>query len=666
MTEKNNPHLIRIMRLRDEVEQEAIDLSSGYNRVDSYMMKQGGEDVESVNEAIMGAIGGQTHESRLATLRALKAMFPLARRYQKKLLGERVYIEFQAGGSGNPYRSEILDGECNETKDTLDIDWANDKELSYDLRITRRGFWEGSERVLPIGDDFSFGLAGLTIYNHCDIETTNVAAEVIDAGDGSTHYGGTFAHIPVKRGSVVISYVLGGVTYTATDDSAGNLSGTCLVGTINYVTGVWEVEITYINTASVAAEVLVALCNGADYQFSYATYALLAHTPIRNTEVIKWTVGAAAQQQALTTQNDTSGSQRDTWYGSTTPPGYGEFLVGLGLLDKQWAVGFWTNSGKGTGQPPDVDTPITIDYDYNYNGPDLAVNITANYTYKSGGHANYVDVPGKSVFGDLPAPIEYLLTDNYGVDAPGVVFMGTKCHFYPREFDHIIEGESDVTMGLGIKTANAGCSDGFYMAITWAGDAETEIWRTQISSGGYGGGGLFTFIARWQAAPGAGIKLRLKLGTTLASPTYYWVGNQSDEIDSTARLLKIDTARIPPFRSNEPAPIVVSLFAQKTGGGTINLDFMQMTPMEDSFAKYNNLDAAGWPSASLKDDGLLDFVAIRSGTDFPSMNRQGSAPLVWPNQNARIYFLVRNIDLTAPIARTSYFSAVYRPRRSSI
>jgi len=72
-----------------------------------------------------------------------------------------------------------------------------------------------------------------------------ITGEAIGSGDGTTTaFSGTLANSPVKSSSVIIHYTIGGTAYTATDDGAGNISGTDCSGTIMYSTGAWSLTFT--------------------------------------------------------------------------------------------------------------------------------------------------------------------------------------------------------------------------------------------------------------------------------------------------------------------------------------------------------------------------------------------------------------------------------------
>ncbi|RKY29856.1 MAG: hypothetical protein DRP74_08105 [Candidatus Omnitrophota bacterium] len=72
-----------------------------------------------------------------------------------------------------------------------------------------------------------------------------VSNELIGTGDGTTTtFNYTASYLPIKKNSISIIYTIGGITYTATDDGAGTISGTNCSGTVNYDTGAISLTFT--------------------------------------------------------------------------------------------------------------------------------------------------------------------------------------------------------------------------------------------------------------------------------------------------------------------------------------------------------------------------------------------------------------------------------------
>jgi hypothetical protein len=70
------------------------------------------------------------------------------------------------------------------------------------------------------------------------VNGTEVTGEAL-SGAG-TSYSGTLAHSPVGLGRMVVTYIIGGVTYAATDDGSGAFAGTGISsGSITYATGAY-------------------------------------------------------------------------------------------------------------------------------------------------------------------------------------------------------------------------------------------------------------------------------------------------------------------------------------------------------------------------------------------------------------------------------------------
>lgn len=108
-------------------------------------------------------IGAST--SALQTLaRNVEALLQTARRRQQQQVGPRVYLQLQIDGEASAWRTEILNGALRFTEDALQ-QWIS-KKPEAQLIITRRFFWEGTEKELQLSaNGQSAATGGRTIDN---------------------------------------------------------------------------------------------------------------------------------------------------------------------------------------------------------------------------------------------------------------------------------------------------------------------------------------------------------------------------------------------------------------------------------------------------------------------------------------------------------------------
>lgn len=91
-----------------------------------------------------------------------------------------------------------------------------------------------------------------------------------DLGDGDgvvKVFSGTLNNIPVVESTLSIDYIIGGTPYTASDDGAGNITGTEITtGSIDYVTGDWS--ITFTTAPDDTTDILATYDWTSDYLFA--------------------------------------------------------------------------------------------------------------------------------------------------------------------------------------------------------------------------------------------------------------------------------------------------------------------------------------------------------------------------------------------------------------
>jgi hypothetical protein len=111
---------------------------------------------------------------------------------------------------------------------------------------------------------------------------TEVSGEVIDATPNGvlTSFSGTLAHKDCGLGRLIVSYTIGAVVYTATDDGSGILTGDHITsGTIVYTSGAWTLVFSTApdNLTSITASYLYG-APGQDWRLKYSRFSRDATT----------------------------------------------------------------------------------------------------------------------------------------------------------------------------------------------------------------------------------------------------------------------------------------------------------------------------------------------------------------------------------------------------
>lgn len=280
---------------------------------------------------------------------------------------------------------------------------------------------------------------------------------------------------------------------------------------------------------------------------------------------------------------------------------------------------------------------------------------------------NYVEISGASVVGNLPADCRILLTNTYNDSARlNNVWVAHNVYSDPSNFQHFLEGEA-VSYG-GTNGASASYSGGYYRQFTWTGDYQQIIarWLLDTTFLNRAGGRWFKLLAGF-AGVVSGIKLQAKL--TFPAGTPLTVVSSSQEVTlSDKKIQDIGTLQIPPWLPGETnfAPIDLSLYARKTGGGSFSLDYLQISPLDS----YRILTPRGYGAAynvSICDDGMGQ-VTWTSGWAGGGITGHytgvGERVRLFPGRTQRLIFLQRNTSGNIPIDATMSVRVFYRARWS--
>lgn len=288
---------------------------------------------------------------------------------------------------------------------------------------------------------------------------------------------------------------------------------------------------------------------------------------------------------------------------------------------------------------------------------------------------NYISMLSNAITGDLATPVRLEMTNTYNVATDlSHIFISHNYDSNPDTLDHILEAEDSVG---GTPTVAATSSGGYYNAYTWTGDTQKQIARWVLSSELLAAcaGRWFKLLAKFTGEIPTGIKLQAKI--TFPSGVILTIVDSAAEVAitggtySSLGVQEIGTLQIPPWLPGESvlAPVDLTLYARKVGGGSLNIDFIQLTPLNG----YRILVPQGYGvhyEEIIVDDGIYQNIYIDNWNGAAGKTGHyigyGKQIMLQPGLAQRIYFLQRNMSAGAEPARTLSLKAFYRPRRRAL
>ncbi len=237
--------------------------------------------------------------------------------------------------------------------------------------------------------------------------------------------------------------------------------------------------------------------------------------------------------------------------------------------------------------------------------------------------------------------------------------------------EHILEGEGADYVNGGASalpaTPDTGTySGGQYQPVSWTGDTLTRAiaWELDTTMLSAYAGGWFRIWARFTSSP-SGVRITPRSRFLLTT-----VAEAQEVLLTSSTLQDLGVLQLPPWLRGETGlyPIELALYARRTGGGSFNLDFLQLTPLDS----YRLLLPRGYGTpyqTTVQDDGMANALYVtQSGGLYKTGHylSQGLPIRLYPGQDQRIYFLQTNSSGGAEVARTLSVRTYYRPRRLTL
>jgi hypothetical protein len=292
-----------------------------------------------------------------------------------------------------------------------------------------------------------------------------------------------------------------------------------------------------------------------------------------------------------------------------------------------------------------------------------------------GENCNYVDIDAADAIGTIASPMRIEMTNANGTAAISYkdIHIG-KTHINDlTSFSYFYEGE-DATTGSGasasVDTESASSSGGYYNALTWVDDTEKEIatWTLLPTVLNASRGCYWLGIVRL-AGGSITASIYLRLSIKLSSTTI--AQGSLTPLVASEYMQELGAIAIPPsplWGLTTMKGLTLALSAKKSGGGTINLDFLEFFPI-DFYRNIKQLNYAFPASNTLFIDEFQQPPTIY-GSDssmyYGTFIERGSIMKIVPGKAQRMFFLFDEQDNTCNIQRQHTVKVYYKPRRLSL
>lgn len=273
---------------------------------------------------------------------------------------------------------------------------------------------------------------------------------------------------------------------------------------------------------------------------------------------------------------------------------------------------------------------------------------------------NWVLIASSQVGGVLPTPVKLVLTNTTGGNVGYRNFyIGVNAYSDPGTFNHILEGESRQS-GYGTITADSGCSNGNYNSygFTNTGEIRWDLSSTLLQDTQ---GRWFRLLARFYGWSGTDIYVQPRIKEVNGNIPL-WTGDEVKLGSSGSQIVDLGAVPLPPGGYQAAwAAHVLALTVRATGSATLNVDFVQLTPLDS----YQQVAQRG---NNIVNNGTITFDNIEglvhAGGSAIYSPKAGPL-LVFPNVMQRIIVL-QDTGSASSISQTFSVRAYIRERRLTV
>ena len=422
------------------------------------------------------------------------------------------------------------------------------------------------------------------------------------------------------------------------------------------------------------------------------------------TETLRYMASASSQTEIQTAkqqlqrlltkaerrQNSRSGSAVYINFGPYNISGsYRSEILGgrIDMTDRSFNATHWGNRK--------VEFMMTFTRRYFWEGDEVTIGDIKNshgtgasiqvYNHNDSGHNNYIEISASSVTGEISTPPKISLINSAGSTMyPRDIFISHNVINNPGSFSHMIEGESASTSGSIVASANYSSGSALQM---WTGASSLTTqnrratWELTGSILDNCYGSHFAILARLDGTPvTASTYVQVKL-------VYPWstglsVLFEGPEIEISPVLsatydgiFNFGTLKLPPnlsFTSGFDS-IGLSMYVRTSASYYINVDYIQLSPVDTGFRRINQVGVNGWVSGQIALDEPNESTYSSGSTSaeaskYNLFTLSGKQINLYPGELQRLYILQSDYDTNYHVYsnRVVYARVSYRPRRLTL